>query len=74
MFSRDYAREAMFNQMRKERTASIRPVITRGRQIENNIDWEAMNVRAIELIDPLTGKFYFTVGYSIVGGGDVVRP
>lgn len=74
MFSKDYLLEGMRNQIRKERSMSIRPVISRGRQIENNVDWDAMNVRSIELVDPVTGKFYFTVGYSIVGGDDVVRP
>ncbi len=74
MFSREYGIQGLFNQIGRERTRSIRPVISRGRQIENQIDWMALPIDSVDMIDPATGSFFFTVGYSIVGGGDVLRP
>lgn len=74
MFSRTFSLQGLRNQILRERTDTIRPVISRGRQIENQIDWMALPVDSIDMIEPTSGAFYFTVGYSIVGGGDVVRP
>lgn len=74
MFSREYGLQGLFNQISQERLRTIRPVITRGRQIENQIDWMALPIDSVDMIDPDSGAFFFTVGYSIVGGGDVLRP
>ncbi len=72
--SKQWDQEAMRRQMYLERTNTIRPVFTRGRQLENNVDFQSLNVVPISLVDPLTGNFFFTPGFSTVGGPDVVRP
>lgn len=71
--SKEYGRKGLWNQINRERIATIRGPISRSRQVENNVDWQALSVTTTELVDPDTGKFFFVPGFSIVGGPDIVR-
>lgn len=51
------------------------PVISRARHIHSQVDINSCTIlESRVLIDPATGRFYFTPGVSEVGSGDVVRP
>lgn len=74
-FAKRYGLTGLKNQLRRLMgTTDIRGAFIRTRHIENNIDWPALNITIIDCTDPATGKFWFVPGYSIVGGGDIVRP
>jgi hypothetical protein len=60
---------------RRERQNSVRPVLVQGRRAESQVDPTELPVReTLRLRDPDTGEFWFVVGYSTIGGPDVVAP
>lgn len=57
------------------RKDTVRPIITRGRAHEANIDWKQLTcTSSVDLVDTETGLFWFLPGFSQVGGPDRVRP
>lgn len=55
------------------RKRSFRPVISRGKHLEG-IDWNQLTVRESEDLTDDDGVFWFIPGFSIIGGGDRVKP
>lgn len=55
------------------RKASVRPVITRGRHLENQ-DWEQLPMKSSNILTDTDGAFFFVPGISLVGSTDKVRP
>lgn len=70
----EYDRRGLRRQLGLGVSDTFRPIITRSRHTDSNIDWAALPVESVNLVDPETGKFWFVVGVSTVGGGDRVRP
>lgn len=52
---------------------TTRPVITRGRHLEEQ-DWHQLPVKSSNTLTDTDGIFFFILGFSIVGGPDRVRP
>lgn len=56
-----------------ERKDTFRSVITRGRHLDQ-LDWSQLPVKSSTTLMDTDGLFWFIPGFSIVGGGDKVRP
>lgn len=73
-FVDSYEQEGLRRQIQLERSNSVRSPISRGKHLDKDIDWACITVKnRMQLIDPVTGKFFFIIGVSIVGGGDIVQ-
>lgn len=57
----------------RNRKAKARTVYSRSKHTED-IDWSALTPISSHIIVNSSGQFYFQVGLSRVGGGDVVPP
>ena len=51
---------------------TFRSILTRSRRIEQGIDYSQLPVTSSKTLVRSDGKFFFLVGYSMVGGPDVV--
>jgi hypothetical protein len=72
-FAHDFMVKGFRRMSDLDRKNSTRPVITRGRHLEQ-MDWHQLPLRSSQTLVSDSGAFYFIVGYSMVGNGDVVRP
>ena len=71
---RDYEISMLRKQLARDRAQGLRSVWSRGRALEASI--VASQLRVVSTTDMRNedGAFYFVVGYSTVGGPDVIRP
>lgn len=71
---REYEIRALRRQIKHDRVDGLRSIWTRGRSIEANIHVKQLKTFSYAPMRNAAGAFYFVVGYSRVGGSDVVRP
>jgi hypothetical protein len=73
----EYQKAGLDNQIHRNRIATARSPFTRGRALEQMINVEQLpKATYLNMVYSSTGSvptFYFVVGYSRVGGPDVVR-
>ena len=55
------------------RKKTFRPVISRGKHLEE-VDWNQLPITSSETLVDEDGVFWFIPGYSVIGGGDRVKP
>lgn len=72
-YSHRLERRGFLRQVDLEKKATVRPIITRGRQLEQQ-NWEQLPLKSNNTLTSVTGAFYFVIGFSKVDGTDLVRP
>lgn len=70
---RDAELAGLSKRLQRDRQATTRTIWTRGRILEAHVHSEQLKTNSfMNLRDPDSGLFYFIVGYSQVGGPDIV--
>jgi hypothetical protein len=68
-------RRRWFSMDRRVRRETDRPVLIHGRQSDATTDPPYLyTLQSYKMRDPATDEMYFVLGYSQLGGPDVMRP